>query len=204
MKNFIFISPHFPETYYHFVEGLKKNGFRVLGIGDAPYDSLPEQLKKDLTEYYLCSNMDDFENEVEAVRYFENKYGHIDYIESNNEYWLAKDAKLREIFNVNTGIKGDEIELYQHKSLMKARYKKAGCKVARYILVDTLENLKKFAEEVDYPIFAKPDRGVGAAGSYKIANEVELESFFTEKGFFYLHFFTMPLNTAFLKADPRK
>ena len=94
MKNFIFISPHFPSSYFRFVEALKRNGFRTLGIGDAPYHELPEGLKNALDEYYCCLDMDNFENEVNAVKYFENKYGHIDYLESNNEYWLERDAKL--------------------------------------------------------------------------------------------------------------
>ena len=70
MKNFVFISPNFPETYYRFVVALQKNGFRVLGVGDQPYDSLNPELKAALTEYYLCNDMDNFDNEVRAIQYF--------------------------------------------------------------------------------------------------------------------------------------
>ena len=77
MKNFLFISPHFPDSFFRFVVALKNNGFRVLGIGDEAYDNLNPELKNALTEYYLCHNMDYFGNEVDAVRYFEHKYGHI-------------------------------------------------------------------------------------------------------------------------------
>ena len=38
--NYIFISPHFPHTYWQFCDRLHRNGINVLGIGDAPYDSL--------------------------------------------------------------------------------------------------------------------------------------------------------------------
>ena len=30
--NFVFISPHFPKTYYQFCQELKNNGVNVLGI----------------------------------------------------------------------------------------------------------------------------------------------------------------------------
>ena len=173
MKNFVFISPHFPDSFYRFVVALKNNGFRVLGIGDSPYEKLNPELKAALTEYYVCYNMDNFENEVNAVRYFENKYGHIDYIESNNEYWLDKDAALREIFGVTTGPVGKEIEFYNHKSLMKIGYKKAGAKVADYILVSDRESLENFIKKVDYPVFIKPDHGVGAEGTFKIKNSAK-------------------------------
>ena len=181
MKNFIFISPNFPDTYYRFCEGLKKNGFRVLGIGGCSYNELRPELKACLDEFYECWNMDNFENEVKAVRYFEQKYGHIDYLESLNEYWLEKDAKLREMFNIDTGIKGKEIEVYQHKSLMKEKYKIAGVKTAQYILIDTIDNALKFVKKVGYPIFAKPDQGVGAQGDFKIKNYEDLLRFFAEK-----------------------
>lgn len=179
MKNFVFISPHFPDHFYKFVHALKEVGFRVLGIGDCPYDQLPHQLREDLTEYYGCWNMDDFNNEVEAVRYFENKYGHIDFLESNNEYWLERDAKLRTIFNIN-GMKEDGIAVYQHKSMMKACFEKAGVKVAKYVLVKDRPTLEKFIEEVGYPVFIKPDCGVGAAGDFKLKNNEDLEGFFAK------------------------
>ena len=40
--NFVFISPGFPKTYYHFCESLQKQGVNVLAIGDVPYDELSE------------------------------------------------------------------------------------------------------------------------------------------------------------------
>ncbi len=50
--NFIFISPNFPRTSSFFCDRLHRNGVNVLGIGEAPYDSLENGLKEALTEYY--------------------------------------------------------------------------------------------------------------------------------------------------------
>lgn len=181
MKNFVLISPHFPSSYYHFAKSLKANGFRVLGIGDAHFSEILPELKDALTEYVQCTNMDSFQNEVNSVRYLEKKYGHIDYLESNNEYWLSRDAELRKIFNITTGIWPDVLSTYQHKSLMKKYYEKAGAKVAKYIIVKDYESTKKFVEKVGFPVFAKPDIGVGADETYKIQNIEDLQSFFEKK-----------------------
>lgn len=181
MKKFLFISPHFPDSYYQFVKAIKKRGFITLGIGDAPYYEIPQGLKDSLDEYYTCYNMDNFDNEVNAVKYFLSKYGQIDYIESNNEYWLEKDAKLREIFNVPNGVRPHQLEFYQHKSLMKQYYEKAGVKVAQWTLVDSLEQMREFVKKVGYPIFAKPDMGVGAEGDFKINNLDDLKHFLEVK-----------------------
>ncbi len=177
MRNFIFISPHFPDSYWKFCMALKEHGFNVLGIGDAPYNEIPEQCKYALTEYYLCSFMDEFENEKRAVQYFRDKYGSIEFIESNNEYWLRKDARLRDIFQVNTSFSEEEVAYRMKKSNQKEFYEKAGVRCARYIVSKDLDEIKEFAQKVNYPIFAKPNVGVGAQGTKKIDNEIELEDF---------------------------
>ena len=181
MKNFVFISPHFPQTYYRFCAALKRNGFRVLGVGDCPYSQLSQEVKDSLDEYYYCWDMENFNSEKRAVEYFERRYGHIDYIESNNEYWLQRDAWLRDNFHVTTGIDGKGIQIYQHKSMMKERFIKAGAKVAKYILVESREQFMKFVDEVGYPVFCKPDMGVGASGDYKIKNKDDVNNFFATK-----------------------
>lgn len=181
MKNFVFISPNFPETYYRFVVALKEAGFRVLGVGDAPYEELRPELKEALSEYYKVSNLDNFDEEKEAVGYFERKYGHIDYLESNNEYWLRKDSILRDLFSIDTGLKSHELDDYQRKSKMKQHFQEAGVKVAPYMLVSDLGSLKDFAQKYGFPLFVKPDIGVGAEESYKIKDLEELEAFYCKK-----------------------
>ena len=88
MINFVFISPNVPEKYWQFCDELQKNGVRVLGIGDAPANGLSAELQRSLTEYYHVDNIGDYDQMYRAVGYYAWKYGHIDWIESNNEFWL--------------------------------------------------------------------------------------------------------------------
>ena len=181
MKNFVIISPHFPETYYRFAEALKVNGFRVLGVGDASFFELSYELRNCLDEYYCVYDMENYDNERNAVAHFRNKYGIIDYLESNNEYWLEKDSWLRNDFNIPNGVRPDELKYWQHKSLMKEFYKKAGAKVADYTIVTDKESLLKFIDKVGYPVFIKPDIGVGASGDFRIENSEDVDAFFNQK-----------------------
>ena len=107
--NFVFVSPHFPKSYWNFCDRLKKNGVNVLGLADVPYDDLSWELKNCLTEYYKVNNLEDYDEVVRAIGYFTHKYGKIDWIESNNEYWLELDAKVRRDFNISTGMKAEVI-----------------------------------------------------------------------------------------------
>ena len=178
--NFIFVSPHFPNTYWNFCDRLHRNGVNVLGIGDAPFDEIPGELKHCLTEYYRVDNLGSYEEMLRAVAYFTFHYGKIDWIESNNEYWLEMDAQLRTDFNINTGAKNDFIERIKYKSRMKESYRAAGVPVARHHMVSTLAAARAFIKEVGYPVIVKPDNGCGAEATYKLKNFSELKKFYAE------------------------
>ena len=175
--NFIFISPNFPRIYSHFVKALKDRGVNVLGIGDERFESLEQELKNNLTEYCYVANLNNKAWVINTIEYLRYKYGKIDYLESNNEYWMKNDAVYREWFNIEGGYRPADLADYQSKSGMKKYFQKAGVKTARYILVSSLEESLKFVEQVGYPVFAKPDSGVGAADTFKISNEDELRHF---------------------------
>ena len=181
MKNFVFISPNFPENYWHFCRHLRDNGFNVLGIGDCDYFGLLPELRSALTEYYKVSDLENYDEVFRAVAFFSFRYGKIDWLESNNEYWLERDARLRTEFNINTGFKEGDMKAVKLKSAMKARYKKAGIKTARYCIATSLTVCKRFIKEVGYPVIVKPDNGVGASDTHKLKNDGELEAFFRAK-----------------------
>ena len=181
MKNIIFISPNFPTNYWHFCRELKNNGMNVLGIGDQPYDELMPQLKVSLNEYYKVSSRENYDEVYRAVAFLTYKHGRIDYIESNNEYWLESDARLRTDFNVSTGFKTDDIPRIKYKSKMKEYYKKVGIPTARYHIAQNFDESRKFIDEVGYPVVVKPDNGVGASHTYKIENDEQLQNFFDQK-----------------------
>ena len=176
--NYIFVSPHFPHTYWQFCDRLRRNGINVLGIGDAPYDSLEAPLKEALTEYYRVDSLEDYSQVYRAAAYFAWKYGKIDWIESMNEYWLEQDARLRTDFNVTTGIRSDRISFIKEKRLMKQLYLEAGIPTARQHVVSGREEGKAFIREVGYPVIVKPDVGVGATHTWKLENDADLEAFY--------------------------
>lgn len=178
--NFVFISPHFPVNYYNFVPQLRSCGINVLGIADEQFEYLRPELKYGLTEYYKVNDLHNYEELIRALGYFTFRYGKIDRIESFNEYWLEMEAKLRTDFNI-TGTKLDQIEFYKNKSKMKELFRKAGVNVAKGKVVTTLEEAEQFTKEVGFPIVAKPDKGVGAAQTYKITNEPDLLDFYHQK-----------------------
>ena len=181
MKNFVFISPNFPTNYWQFCRELRGNGLNVLGIGDQPYDELRAELKDSLTEYYKVSSMENYDEVYRAVAFFIFKYGRIDWLESNNEYWLERDARLRTDFHIESGFQSDDMQRIKYKSRMKAYYEKAGIPVARYHIVDDWDGCAAFIAKVGYPVVVKPDNGVGASHTYKLSGEDDLHRFLEEQ-----------------------
>ncbi len=178
--NVVYLSPHFPPNYRMFCVRLREEGANVLGIADAPYESLRPDLREALREYYRVGDLHDYDALVRALGYFTHRYGKLDRIDSHSEYWLETEARLRTDFNL-FGIRADGIADAKRKSRMKEVYRRAGVNVARGAVVRTLEEARRFLRTVGYPVVAKPDVGVGAAATWKIHSEEELARFFERK-----------------------
>lgn len=179
--NFVFVSPNFPVRYFKWVESLRSRGINVLGIGDSPYYDLHPRLTAALTEYYYVSDMSNQRAMEDAVAYYQNKYGKIDFIESQNEWWLEEDARLRAAFHVDTGFQPEEMFHIKAKSGMKEYFQKGGAKTMRYLVVEGAkdkEKALKFIKEVGMPVFVKPNIGVGAGDSYSLKTMEDVDRFF--------------------------
>lgn len=178
--NVIFISPHFPLHFWNFCDRLKRLNVNVLGIADAPYEHVPWEVKSSLTEYYYVSSLEDYEQVYRAIGYYISRYGRIDHIESQNEYWLQLEARVRTDFNISSGWKTPDLEAVKLKSKMKLGYKRAKLKTARFHLIDGLEGALEFVRKVGYPVIVKPDNGVGAGNTWKLQNEEQFLAKYNE------------------------
>jgi hypothetical protein len=181
--NVVFLSPHFPPPMYLYCARLRDAGATVLGLADAPYDQLRPELRSVLTEYYRVPDMHESAELIRAMGYFTHRYGKIDRIESLNEYWLETEARLRTEFNV-PGLRAEEMQRIKRKSLMKRVFERAGVPVARGHVVrprNAAPTARRFIEEVGYPIIAKPDVGVGAARTFRIEDDGDLDAFLGDR-----------------------
>ncbi|WPB73609.1 ATP-grasp domain-containing protein [Archangium violaceum] len=177
--NVVFISPQFPPQFFHFVTALRELGVNVLGMGDAPYDSLRPELREALTEYFFTPNLNDYDALLRAAGYFTWRHGRIDRIDSLNETWLEVEARLREDFHV-PGLLPTDIVRLRSKQGMHDVFKGAGVPHPDAIPVKDAAGVKTFARSVGYPLVLKPDVGVGAAHTFKVSSDAEVDAAFGE------------------------
>lgn len=177
--NVVFISPHFPPHFFHFVTALRERGVNVLGLGDSPYDALRPELRESLTEYFFTPTLHDTHALVRAVGYFTWRHGRIHRIDSLNETWLEVEARLREDFHV-PGLLPDDIARLRSKLGMHDLFKQAGIPHPDAIPARDAGAVKAFAQRVGYPLVLKPDVGVGAARTFKVSSDAEVDEAFGE------------------------
>ncbi|MFY1827283.1 ATP-grasp domain-containing protein [Myxococcus fulvus] len=173
--NFVFISPHFPSHFFHFVTALRERGVTVLGIGDAPYESLRQELRDSLREYYFVPSLHDEDALTRAAGYLTWRHGRLERIDSLNESWLEVEARLREDFHV-PGLHPADIHRMRSKSGMAQVFQQAGVPHPDLIRVRDAAQVKEFATRVGYPLVLKPDVGVGAANTFKVASDADVDS----------------------------
>jgi hypothetical protein len=172
--NFVFISPHFPPQYFHFVTALRERGVNVLGIGDSPYDALGQELRESLREYFFTPNLNDYDALLRATGYLTWRHGRVGLIESLNESWLELESRLRQDFNV-PGLTPEDIQRLRTKSGMASVFRDAGVAHPELELVQSAAQVKAFARRVGYPLVIKPDVGVGAAHTFKVSSDAEVD-----------------------------
>lgn len=174
--NLIYLSPNFPPNFQKFCRGLANRGINVLGIGEDYSNGLSHMLKESLADYYRVENLEDYEQVYRATAFLAHKWGRIDRIESHNEHWMMHEARIREDFNV-IGPDVEQTLKIKRKSEMKKIFKACKAPVVAGEIVTDRKALDVFVKKHKYPIFAKPDIGVGAMSAYKIDNAQQLDNF---------------------------
>jgi hypothetical protein len=168
--NIVFLSPHFPPDWYHFVKAALSQGHRAYVITDEPQEYLHETIRTRIAGHYQVSNLHNWDEVMTACEFFAQDCGKIHLVESHNEAWLEVEAAIRERFQV-PGLLPKDVEAVKYKSRMKEYFKAAKLSVAPGEVVATVEDVKSFGDKYGYPFILKPDKGVGAYGTLKVESK---------------------------------
>ncbi|MEQ1506430.1 MAG: hypothetical protein ABMB14_29655 [Myxococcota bacterium] len=169
----LFLSPAYPPEMVQFTRGLAEVGARVWGIGDAPFDALPESVRRNLTGYLQVPAILD---EDDVIRRVSDWLGgrRPDRIEGLWEVVTTLAARLRERLGV-PGMSVDAVYGFRDKVVMKQRVEAAGLRVPRTARVRTADEVRRFAAATGYPLVVKPVDGAGSANTHRIGGPAELE-----------------------------
>ncbi|MDJ0836649.1 MAG: ATP-grasp domain-containing protein [Acidobacteriota bacterium] len=176
----LFVAPHFPAYQKQFVRALKAVGAHVTGIGEAPVGMLPDDLKSWLDGYEQVSNVCDENQMYDTVRRIQNR-GWVDRMEATIEAHMLTAARVREACKI-PGLSYEQTVLCRDKTIMKEFMRKHGIPCAQSEAAATPAEVKAFADRVGYPIILKPRGGAGAASTWRVNNESELDPALVDTG----------------------
>lgn len=170
----LFVEPAFPYNQMQFVRALSAVGARVTGIGEAPAHALPDQLKGWLYGYEQVRSVVHEPSMLEAVKRVQAREW-VDRMEATVEAHIMPAARVREARGI-PGISVQTSHLCRDKPAMKEALRKAGIPCAASLGSSSVEEIKDFAREIGYPLIIKPRDAAGAAGTYRVDNDEELDN----------------------------
>ncbi|MCG8423777.1 MAG: ATP-grasp domain-containing protein [Proteobacteria bacterium] len=171
--NVLFISPHYPEEMQDFTRGLAEVGVRVTGLGEAPLDHIPEQVKRHLTGYIRVENMADSAAVLARIGADRQK-GPFERIECLWEPYVLVAAELREALGI-AGMSVDTVMGFRDKSIMKDRLTARNLRVPQHVQVHSAEQARSAAAALGFPVVVKPNSGAGTAHTYDATDAGQLD-----------------------------
>ncbi|MDH3285428.1 MAG: ATP-grasp domain-containing protein [Acidobacteriota bacterium] len=169
----LFVEPSFPLNQRRFVRGLHAAGARVTGIGEAPVEALGDELRGWLYGYEQVRSVVDAQALSDAVRRVQGREW-VDRLEATVEAHMLAAAKVREACSI-PGTSYKTTYLCRDKPAMKEVLREAGVPCAASTGASSADEVRAFVERVGYPVILKPRDGAGAAGTWRAANDDELQ-----------------------------
>jgi len=170
----LFVEPAFPVNQMEFVRALHSVGAAVTAIGETPWRGLPSQLHRNLDGYEQVPSVTHEPSLLEAVRRIQDREW-VDRLEATVESHVMAAAHVREACSI-PGTSTRTAFLCRDKPAMKEVLREAGVPCAQSIGATDAEAVREFAREVGLPVILKPHDAAGAAGTFRAADDDELEA----------------------------
>jgi biotin carboxylase len=170
----VFLAPGYPPEMQQYTRGLAEVGAEVYGVGDAPAQALPAELKRHLHDYLQVPRLLAEADVVDRVHAW-LRGREVDRVLANWEVMVVTAARLRERLGV-PGMTVDAVHGFRDKQLMKQRVAAAGLRVPRAERVRTIAETRAAAERIGFPLIVKPIAGAGSADTYRVDDAAALEA----------------------------
>src|SRR4051794_19539252 len=163
-----FVAPYLLEATARFVMSAASLPDVRLGlITTDPLERVPPGLRERLAGHWRIDNPLDPGQIAEGVAGLRGQMGRVERLVGALEQLQVPLAQVREA----TGIEGMDVRTalnVRDKPRMKEVLRAAGVPCARHALVRSAGEAVAFAEEVGFPLVAKPPAGAGAQGTYRL------------------------------------
>jgi biotin carboxylase len=162
-----------------YTRGLAEVGARVYGIGDTPPHELGP-LRGFLADYLQVPRiMDEDDVIARAAAWLGGR--NVDRVLTNWEPLVVLAARMRQRWEI-PGLDPDTARAFRDKQLMKERVAAAGLRVPRAARARSVAEARAAAEEIGFPLVAKPIAGAGSADTHRVDDAAALDRVLTALG----------------------
>jgi len=169
-----FVAPFFAETTLRFIDATTRlPGVRVLLVSQDPGERLPQGLRARLAAHERVGDGLDPAAILAAIRRAQPRFGRPVRVLGALEQLQVPLAEVREALGV-PGLGVETARNFRDKARMKDVLRAAGVPCARHRLVGSADAAAAAADEIGYPLVAKPPAGAGAHGTFRVENGQQL------------------------------
>src|SRR5947209_5430145 len=163
-----FVAPYLLEATARFVSAAAElPDVRLALVTCEPVERIPPALRERLDAHWRVDDALDPQQLAWAVRGLSEQLGRVERLVGALEQLQVPLAQVREWL----GIDGMDVQTalnVRDKSRMKETLRAAGVPCARHALVRTAGEAFGFAEQVGFPLVAKPPAGAGAQATFRL------------------------------------
>ncbi len=163
-----FVAPFLLEATARFVRSAAElPGAQVAVITSTPADQLPNGLAEQLAGHWRIDDPLDADQIVNAVTGLSRQLGRVDRLVGALEQLQEPLAAARQMLGIQ-GMNPETARNVRDKAQMKSVLRAAGVPCARFQLVHHPSEAIAFAEQVGFPLVAKPPAGAGAQATFRL------------------------------------
>ncbi len=170
-----FVAPYLMEATARFVlSAATLPGVRLGLVTSEPLERIAPPLRDHLAGHWRVENALDPRQIAEGVTGIARQLGGVDRLVGALEQLQVPLAQVRE----GLGIEGMDVNTalnVRDKARMKSVMRAAGLPCARHALVHDPVEARRFADEVGFPLVAKPQAGAGSQATYRLDHGAGLE-----------------------------
>jgi hypothetical protein len=165
MVHVLFLAPETAPYNLRFVEGLKRAGAEVTGVGHAPRERLAPELLLELAGYEQVKSILDGADVARVAREIDRRH-RFERVETIDEPAVITAAHVRQELGV-PGLTVDQARLCRDKAAMKAALRAHDLPCAESVAATDRATVSAFAERVGYPLVLKPREGFGTLDTFR-------------------------------------
>lgn len=173
MVNVVFVAPYFLEATERFIlAAATTEGARLGLVSCDPEEKLPAQIRRHLAGHYRVQGLD-AAGILPGVEAMQRHFGSVDCLMGMLEQIQEPLGEIRDRLGI-PGMSQAVAHNFRDKARMKTVFGQHGVPCAAHRLIESVSAGMAFAEEVGFPLVAKPPDGAGSKATYRCENAEQL------------------------------